>query len=116
MCLPNKKMAKTTQQQLKNRIRIRLKGYDHRALDASCDQIVDAATRTGASIIGPIYLPTNRHIYCVNRSPHVDKKSREHFEIRIHKRLLDIENPTKDTTDALTRLDLPAGVDLELKL
>ncbi len=109
-------MSKTAQQSLKNRIRIRLKGYDHRALDASCDQIVDAANRTGASITGPIYLPTNRHIYCVNRSPHVDKKSREHFEIRIHKRLIDIENPTNETTDALTRLDLPAGVDIELKL
>ena len=109
-------MAKATQTLVKNRIRIRLKGYDYRALDASCDQIVDAATRTGASVCGPIYLPTDRHIYCVNRSPHVDKKSREHFEIRVHKRLIDIENPTNETTDALTRLDLPAGVDIELKL
>lgn len=109
-------MAKAAQTQLKNRIRIRLKGYDHRALDASSDQIVDAALRTGATIVGPIYLPTDRHIYCVNRSPHVDKKSREHFEIRVHKRLIDIENPTNETTDALTRLDLPSGVDIELKL
>lgn len=110
-------MAKTAQQpQLKNRIRIRLKGYDHRALDASCDQIVEAAERSGASITGPIYLPTNRHLFCVNRSPHVDKKSREHFEVRVHKRLIDIENPTNETTDELTRLDLPAGVDIELKL
>ena len=109
-------MAKTQQPVVKNRIRIRLKGYDHRALDASSDQIVDAAARTGATVVGPIYLPTDRHLYCVNRSPHVDKKSREHFEIRVHKRLLDIENPTNETTDALTRLDLPAGVDIELKL
>jgi len=109
-------MAKGAQTQLKNRIRIRLKGYDHRALDASCDQIVDAAIRTQAEVVGPIYLPTDRHIYCVNRSPHVDKKSREHFEIRVHKRLIDIEKPTNETTDALTRLDLPAGVDIELKL
>ena len=111
-----KEMAKAQTQQLKNRIRIRLKGYDHRALDASCDQIVDSANRTGAEVTGPIYLPTDRHIYCVNRSPHVDKKSREHFEIRVHKRLIDIESPTNETTDALTRLDLPAGVDIELKL
>ena len=109
-------MAKTSQQELKNRIRIRLKGYDHRALDASCDQIVDAAKRTGAFITGPIYLPTKRHLFVVNRSPHVDKKSREQFEIRVHKRLIDIEKPTNETTDALTRLDLPAGVDIELKL
>lgn len=114
--MERKKMAKGATAQLKNRIRIRLKGYDHRALDTSCDQIVDAAVRTGATICGPIYLPTNRHLYCVNRSPHVDKKSREHFEIRVHKRLIDIENPTNETTDALTRLDLPAGVDIELKL
>ena len=111
-------MAKQQQQQpqLKNRIRIRLKGYDHRALDTSCDQIVDAAVRTGASITGPMYLPTDRHLYTVNRSPHVDKKSREQFEMRVHKRLIDIEKPTNETTDALTRLDLPAGVDIELKL
>ena len=109
-------MAKKNQQVLKNRIRIRLKGYDHRALDASCDQISEAAERTGANITGPIYLPIKRHLFCVNRSPHVDKKSREHFEIRVHKRLIDIEKPTNETTEALTRLDLPAGVDIELKL
>ncbi len=108
-------MAKQ-QQSTKNRIRIRLKGYDHRALDASCDQISEAATRTGASLTGPIYLPTDRYLYVVNRSPHVDKKSREQFEIRVHKRLIDIDGPTNETTDALTRLDLPAGVDIELKL
>lgn len=109
-------MAKTKQAPLKNRIRIRLKGYDHRALDVSCDQIIEAAQRTGAETIGPIYLPMNRHLFCVNRSPHVDKKSREQFEIRVHKRLIDIEKPTNETTEALTRLDLPAGVDIELKL
>lgn len=109
-------MAKQNQQALKNRIRIKLKGYDHRAIDASCDQITEAAKRTGASVTGPIYLPIRRQIFCVNRSPHVDKRSREHFEIRIHKRLIDIVKPTNETTEALTRLDLPAGVDIELKL
>ena len=98
------------------RIRIRLKSYDHRLLDKSADQIVDTAKRTGASVLGPVPLPTRKRVYCVLRSPHVDKKSREHFEIRIHKRLIDINDPTPTTTDALMRLDLPAGVDIEVKL
>ncbi len=98
------------------RIRIRLKSYDHRLLDKSADQIVDTARRTGASICGPVPLPTKKRIYCVLRSPHVDKKSREHFEIRVHKRLIDINDPTPTTADALMRLDLPAGVDIEVKL
>lgn len=98
------------------RIRIRLKSYDHRLLDKSADQIVDTAKRTGASVLGPIPLPTRKRVYCVLRSPHVDKKSREHFEIRIHKRLIDINDPTPTTTESLMRLDLPAGVDIEVKL
>ncbi|MBX9688961.1 MAG: 30S ribosomal protein S10 [Candidatus Obscuribacterales bacterium] len=98
------------------RIRIRLKSYDHRLLDKSAEQIVDTAKRTGATVLGPVPLPTRKRVYCVLRSPHVDKKSREHFEIRVHKRLIDINDPTPTTTDALMRLDLPAGVDIEVKL
>jgi small subunit ribosomal protein S10 len=98
------------------RIRIRLKSYDHRLLDKSAEQIVDTAKRTGASVLGPVPLPTRKRVYCVLRSPHVDKKSREHFEIRVHKRLIDINDPTPTTADALMRLDLPAGVDIEVKL
>jgi small subunit ribosomal protein S10 len=99
----------------KERIRIRLKAYDHRVLDQSTTEIVDTARRTGAVIAGPIPLPTVRNRFTVNRSPHVDKKSREQFEIRTHKRLLDIIEPTQDTVDALSKLDLPAGVDVEIK-
>lgn len=100
----------------RQRIRIRLKSYDHRLLDQSAQKIVDTAKRVGALVSGPIPLPTNREVYCVLRSPHVDKKSREHFEIRTHKRLIDILDPPKDTVDALMQLDLPAGVDVEIKL
>ncbi len=98
------------------RIRIRLRSYDHKLLDKSAEQIVDCARRTGASVTGPVPLPTRKRVYCVLRSPHVDKKSREHFETRIHKRLIDINDPTPTTADALMRLDLPAGVDIEVKL
>ena len=97
------------------KIRIKLRAYDHRLLDQSTQEIVAAAQRTGAGINGPIPLPTTRARYTVNRSPHIDKKSREQFEIRTHKRLLDILNPTAQTVDALMRLDLPAGVDVEIK-
>ncbi|MBS1830080.1 MAG: 30S ribosomal protein S10 [Acidobacteria bacterium] len=100
---------------LRERIRIRLKAYDHRVLDQSTTEIVDTAKRTGAQIAGPIPLPTTINRFTVNRSPHVDKKSREQFEIRTHKRLLDILEPTQDTVDALMKLDLPAGVDVEIK-
>ena len=100
---------------LRERIRIRLKAYDHRVLDQSTSEIVATARRTGAQIAGPIPLPTTINKYTVNRSPHVDKKSREQFEIRTHKRLLDILEPTQDTVDALMKLDLPAGVDVEIK-
>ncbi|VAV83533.1 SSU ribosomal protein S10p (S20e) [hydrothermal vent metagenome] len=98
------------------RIRIRLKAYDHRLLDHSVKEIVETAKRTGANLKGPIPLPTKISKYCVLRSPHVDKKSREQFEIRTHKRLMDIVEPTQNTVDALMRLDLPAGVDVEIKL
>ncbi len=97
------------------KIRIRLRAYDHRILDQSTVEIVDTARRTGASVAGPIPLPTMRNVYTVLRSPHVDKKSREQFEIRTHKRLLDILDPTPETVDALMKLDLPAGVDVEIK-
>jgi len=97
------------------KIRIRLKAYDHRILDQSTTEIVDTAKRTGANVAGPIPLPTVRNRWTVLRSPHVDKKSREQFEIRTHKRLLDILQPTPETVDALMKLDLPAGVDVEIK-
>lgn len=98
-----------------NRIRIKLRAYDHRLLDQSTQEIVQAAQRTGAAVIGPIPLPMAIRKYTVNRSPHVDKKSREQFEMRTHKRLMDISNPTAQTVDALMKLDLPAGVDVEIK-
>ena len=97
-------------------IRIRLKAFDHRVLDVSTLEIVNTARRTGANVRGPIPLPTKFERYTVNRSPHVDKKSREQFEIRTHKRLLDIVDPTPQTVDALMKLDLAAGVDVEIKL
>lgn len=98
------------------KIRIRLKGFDHKLLDQSAVEIVDTAKRTGAMIAGPIPLPTKIEKYCVLRSPHVDKKSREQFEIRTHKRLLDILEPTQQTVDALMKLDLAAGVEVEIKM
>ncbi len=97
-------------------IRIRLKAFDHRILDNSTGEIVNTARRTGAQVRGPIPLPTKIDKYCVLRSPHIDKKSREQFEIRIHKRLLDIVEPTPQTVDALMKLDLAAGVDVEIRL
>ena len=97
-------------------IRIRLKAYDHRVLDQSTLEIVNTARRTGAGVRGPIPLPTHIDRYTVLRSPHIDKKSREQFEIRTHKRLLDIVDPTPQTVDALMKLDLAAGVDVEIKL
>ena len=97
-------MATTTE----NKIRIRLKAYDHSA--------IETATRTGATVSGPVPLPTEKNVYCVIRSPFKDKDSREHFEIRTHKRLIDIHQPTPKTVDSLQRLDLPAGVDIEIKI
>jgi small subunit ribosomal protein S10 len=98
------------------KIRIRLKAYDHKLLDKSVEEILDTVIRTGARVVGPIPLPTVINKYCVLRSPHVNKKSREQFEIRTHKRLLDILEPTQETIDALMKLNLSAGVDVELKL
>ncbi|HEY5998642.1 MAG TPA: 30S ribosomal protein S10 [bacterium] len=98
------------------KIRIRLKSYDHRLLDQSVVEIVDTAKRTGARVVGPIPLPVRINRFTVLRSPHVDKKSREQFEVRTHKRLVDIMEPTSQTVDALMRLDLAAGVDVEIKL
>jgi small subunit ribosomal protein S10 len=98
------------------KIRIRLKAYDHEVIDQSARKIVDTVTRSGAKVSGPVPLPTERNVYCVIRSPHKDKDSREHFEMRTHKRLIDILDPTPKTVDALMRLDLPAGVDIEIKL
>ena len=98
------------------KIRIRLKGYDHEIVDQSTKLIVDTAQRTGARVSGPIPLPTERNLYCVIRSPHKDKDSRDEFEMRTHKRLIDILDPSSSTVDSLMRLDLPAGVDIEIKL
>jgi len=105
-------MAQKEQQQ---KIRIKLMAYDHRLLDLSASEIVETAKRTGANVAGPIPLPTKREVFTVLRSPHVDKKSREQFQIKTHKRILDIVNPTSKTIDALKKLDLPAGVYVEIK-
>ena len=98
------------------RVRIRMEAYDHEVLDESSRQIVEAVKRSGAKVFGPIPLPTKIERYTVLRSPHVDKKSREQFEIRTHKRLIDVMEPGSKTIESLTRLDLPAGVDIEIKL
>ena len=100
---------------MQQKIRIRLRAYDHRLLDQSTHEIVEAARRTGATVSGPIPLPTEREVFTVLRGPHVDKKSREQFQIKTHNRILDILNPTSKTVDALKKLDLPAGVDVEIK-
>ena len=105
-------MASSTK---KNRIRVCLKAYDHKLIDVSAEKIVETAKRTDAKVAGPIPLPTKRRIYCVLRSPHVDKKSREHLEMRTHKRIIDIYEPTQQTMEELRRLDLPAGVDIEAR-
>lgn len=101
---------------MSERIRIRLKAYDHKMLDQSVIEIVETAQRTGATVKGPIPLPSNKNRYTVLRSPHIDKKSREQFEVRTHKRLLDILDPSSQTVDALMRLDLPPGIDVQIKL
>jgi small subunit ribosomal protein S10 len=97
------------------KIRLRLKSFDHKLLDVSMAEIVDTVKKTGATVFGPVPLPTKRELYTVLRSPHVDKKSREQFELKTHKRLLDIVDATSKTIDALRRLDLPAGVDVEIQ-
>lgn len=103
-------MAKT------KKIRVRLQAYDHKLLDLSVEKIVDAAKKSGATIVGPIPLPTEKQVYTILRGVHKDKDAREQFEIRTHKRLIDIMNPTKETVDILRRLDLPSGVDIDIKL
>lgn len=108
-------MSQPQQRENQTKIRIRLKAYDSKVLDQSAGEIVETAKRTGARVAGPIPLPTRRHRYTVLRGPHVDKKSREQFEIRVHKRLMDIIDPTQQTLDALMKLDLSAGVDVEIK-
>lgn len=100
----------------KGRIRIRLKSYDHRLVDETCQKIVDTAIKTGASIKGPIPLPTRVEVWAINKSPFIEKDSREHFGLKIHKRLLDIMNPTNQTIDSLMHLELPAGVEVEVRM
>ncbi len=100
----------------KGRIRINLKSYDHRLIDDTCQKIVDTALKTGASVIGPVPLPTKKEVFVVNKSPFTDKDAREHFGLLTHKRLLDIVNPTNQTIDSLQHLELPAGVELEVKM
>ena len=101
---------------MSKRIRIRLKAFDHRVLDASATQIAETAERSGAKVAGPIPLPTEINKYCILKSPHVNKDAREHFEMRTHKRLIDIVNPTQKTMEALMQLNLPSGVDIQIKL
>jgi small subunit ribosomal protein S10 len=100
---------------MRQRIRICLKAFDHRLLDLSVKEIVEAAKKTGAQVVGPVPLPTRIQKFCVLRSPHIDKKSREQFEMRTHKRLIDIYEPNSETIEALMKLELPAGVDVEIK-
>jgi small subunit ribosomal protein S10 len=109
-------MRKETRKVPGDKIRIRLKSYDHRMLDQSALKIVETARRTGARIAGPVPLPTEINKFCVIRSPHIDKESMEHFEMRTHKRLIDILEPNQKTIDALMRIDLPGGVHIEIKI
>lgn len=100
----------------KGRIRVRLKSYDARVIDSTCQQILDTAIRTGAKVVGPIPLPSKRTVFAVNKSPFIDKNARDHFQIKTHKRLIDILSPTDKTIDSLTHLELPAGVNIEIKI
>ena len=100
----------------KQKIRIRLKSYEVSLLNKSCEKIIDTASRTDSLTMGPIPLPTRRKIYCVLRSPHVNKDSREHFEVRIHKRIIDVYDPSSKTIDSLMKLDLPSGIDIDVRL
>jgi small subunit ribosomal protein S10 len=100
----------------KQKIRIRLKSYEVSLLNESCEKIIDTASRTESFTMGPIPLPTQRKIYCVLRSPHVNKDSREHFEIRVHKRIIDVYDPSSKTIDSLMKLDLPSGIDIDIRL
>lgn len=100
----------------KGRIRVRLKSYDSRIIDSTCQQILDTAIRTGAQVVGPVPLPTRRTVYAVNKATFIDKDAREHFQMKVHKRLIDIVSPTDKTIESLMHLDLPAGVDVEIKM
>lgn len=100
----------------KGRIRVKLKSYDARIIDSTCQQIIDTALRTGAKVIGPVPLPNKRTLFVVNKSPFIDKNAREHFELKTHKRLIDIESPTESTIENLIHLDLPTGVNVEIKM
>ncbi len=102
--------------QKETRLRVRLKAYDSRIMDISCGKIVDTAVRTGAKVVGPIPLPTKKERFTVIRGPHIDKRSREQFELRTHKRVIDVLNPTPSTIDSLSHLNLPAGVNIEVKM
>nr|ARW69391.1 ribosomal protein S10 [Polysiphonia sp.] len=101
---------------IQNKIRIKLKTYDHILLKVSCDNIINSINRTKAKVVGPVSIPTKRKIYCVLRSPHVDKDSREHFETRVYTKIIDIHNPSSQTVDILMKLNIPAGIDVEVKL
>jgi len=111
-----KKKAEASEQELKSRLRIKLRAYDHKVIDNSTRQIVETALRYGVEILGPVPLPTETHKYTVNRSSFIHKDSREQFEMRVHRRLVDILNPTPKVIDALMNLTLPAGVDIEIKM
>ncbi|HYM65351.1 MAG TPA: 30S ribosomal protein S10 [Candidatus Sulfotelmatobacter sp.] len=100
----------------KGRIRVRLKSYDARVIDSTCQQILDTAIRTGAKVVGPIPLPNKRTVYAVNKSTFIDKNARDHFQLKVHKRLIDIVSPTEKTIDSLTHLELPAGVNIEIRM
>jgi small subunit ribosomal protein S10 len=106
----------TKEETVRQKIRIRLKAYDHKVIDQSVNQIITSAERSGAKVVGPIPLPTQKNLYTVNKSTNMHKDSREQFEIRTHKRLIEIMEPTPKTIDALTNLNLPAGVDIEIKM
>ena len=109
-------MSVKVKTKVKQKIRIRLKAFDHRLIEMSAIKIVQTAQRSGATVVGPVPLPTSKKVWCVLKSPHVNKRGGEHYEIRIHKRLIDILDPPTTTVDALMGLDLPAGVDIEIKL
>jgi small subunit ribosomal protein S10 len=116
MAKQTKQPSARSKQPKQNRIRIRLQSFDPRLIDASAQKIVEVAKNSQGKVVGPIPLPTRRQVFCVLRSPHVDKKSREHFEIRTHLRLIDIMDPSQEFAAQLSRLDLPAGVDIEVRL
>ena len=114
----SEKMAEKKNEKVpvKQKIRIKLKAFDHRVIDQSAAKIVDAAHKSGAKVLGPLPLPTQRKVWCILKSPHVDKRGGEHYEVRIHKRMIEILDPPTTTVDALMQLDLPAGVNIEIKL